>query len=47
MKTSNIIIILYYANKKNESKIMTIVDDLYDQAIDFKIFKIENQTDHK
>ena len=28
--------LLYFANKKNQSKIMTIADDLYDQVIDFK-----------
>ena len=34
--------VLYYANKKNQRKRITIADDLYDQVIDFKNFKIEN-----
>ena len=33
--------VLYYANKKNKKKRITIADDLYDQIIDFKNFKIE------
>ena len=32
--------VLYYANKKNQRKRITIADDLYDQVIDFKNYKI-------
>ena len=34
--------VLYYANKKNQRKRITIADDLYKQVIDFKKFNIEN-----
>ena len=34
--------VLYYGNKKNQRKRITIADDLYEQVIDFKKFKIEN-----
>ena len=39
--------LLYYANKKNQRKRVTITDDLYDQVIDFKNFKIENGKYHE
>ena len=39
--------VLYYANKKNQRKRITIADDLYDQVIDFKNFKIENGKYHE
>ena len=39
--------VLYYANKKNQRKRITIGDDLYEQVIDFKNFKIENGRYHE
>ena len=39
--------VLYYANKKNQRKRITIADDLYEQVIDFKNFKIENGRYHE
>ena len=39
--------VLYYANKKNQRKRITIADDLYEQVIDFKHFKIENGRYHE
>ena len=35
--------VLYYANKKNQRKRITIADDLYEQVIDLKNFKIDNE----
>ena len=35
--------VLYYANKKNQSKRIIIADNLYEQAIDSKNFKVENR----
>ena len=39
--------VLYYANKKNLRKKIKIADDLYEQVIDFKNFKIENGRYHE
>ena len=39
--------VLYYANKMNQRKRITIADDLYDQVVYFKNFKIENGKYHE
>ena len=39
--------VLYYANRKNQRKRIIIDDDLYEQVIDFKFFKIENGRYHE
>ena len=39
--------VLYYANKKNQRKRVTIADGLYKQVIDSKNFKIENGSYHE
>ena len=39
--------LLYYANNKNQRKRITIADDLYEQVIDYKNFKIENGRYHE
>ena len=39
--------VLYYTNKKNKKKRITIADDLFEQIIYFKIFKIENGRYHE
>ena len=39
--------VLYYANKKNQRKRVTIADDIYKQVIDLKNFKIENGSYHE
>ena len=39
--------LLYYANKKNQRKRITIADDICEQVVDFKNFKIENGRYHE